>query len=93
MPWWGRLDDVAFLKCLYSLDFLSYTDTRRHDAEGDIQHRVANHDWADDCFSDDRFELTTGPDETHEMKANRIRHSGFTAVVDEWSLTDSLGTA
>jgi hypothetical protein len=31
------------------LDFLPFTGNRCHDAEGDIiQHRVANHDWADD---------------------------------------------
>jgi hypothetical protein len=49
VKWWGRLDEIAFLKRLYSLDFLPSTDNRRHDAEGDIiQHRVANHDWADD---------------------------------------------
>jgi hypothetical protein len=66
VQWWGRLDEIAFLKRLYSLDFLPSTDNRRHDAEGDIfQHRVANNDWADDwVFSDDRFELANGPDET-----------------------------
>jgi hypothetical protein len=66
VPWWGRLDEIAFLKRLYSLDFLPSTDSRHNDAEGDIiQHRVANNDWADDwIFSDDRFELTNGPDET-----------------------------
>lgn len=66
VQWWGRLDEVAFLKRLYSLDFLPSTDSRRHDAEGDIiQHRVANNDWADDwVFSDDRFELANGRDET-----------------------------
>ncbi len=64
--WWGQLDEIAFLKRLYSLDLLPSTDNRRHDAEGDIiQHRVANNDWADDwVFSDDRFGLTHGPDET-----------------------------
>src|SRR5262245_22534643 len=66
VQWWGRLDEITFLKRLYSLDFLPSTDSRRHDAEGDIiQHRVANSDWADDwVFSDDRFELPNGPDET-----------------------------
>lgn len=66
VEWWGRLDEVVFLKRLYSLDFLPSTDGRFHDAEGDIiQHRVANADWEQDwVFSDDRFELANGPDET-----------------------------
>jgi hypothetical protein len=66
VQWWGRLDEIAFLRRLYVLDFMGSTDGRYHDAEGDIfQHRVANNDWADDwVFSDERFQLTNGPDET-----------------------------
>jgi len=66
VKWWGRLDEIAFLRRLYVLDFMRSTDSRNHDAEGDIfQHRVANNDWADDwVFSDERFQLANGPDET-----------------------------
>lgn len=66
VEWWGRLDEVTFLKRLYQLNWLPSTDSRFTDAEGDIvQHRVANGDWERDwVFSDDRFELTNGSDET-----------------------------
>jgi hypothetical protein len=67
-PWWGRMDEIAFLARLYDLQALPTTDYRRSqypDAEADIfQHRVNNLDWDDDwVFSDSRFELSNGPDE------------------------------
>jgi hypothetical protein len=64
-PWWGRMDEIAFLGRLYDLEELPSTDTRFRTASGDIhQHRVNNHDWDDDwVFHDRRFQLGSGPDE------------------------------
>lgn len=64
-PWWGRLDEVAFLDHLYDLDSLPSTDRRHATARQDIgQHRLGNLDWDDDwVFSDPRFQLADGPDQ------------------------------
>jgi hypothetical protein len=64
-PWWGRLDETEFLGQLYDLDALPSTDSRHATAGEDIvRHRVANFDWEDDwVFSDQRFQLTDGPDQ------------------------------
>lgn len=64
-PWWGRLDEIAFLGRLYDLEELPSTDYRFATANGDIQqHRFNNEDWADDwVFHDGRFRLGSGPDE------------------------------
>jgi hypothetical protein len=64
-PWWGRMDEIAFLARLYDLEEMRSTDARFATASGDIfQHRVNNHDWEDDwVFYDSRFQLGSGPDE------------------------------
>jgi hypothetical protein len=64
-PWWGRLDEVAFLARLYDLESLPSTDSRYKTASRDIfQHRENNDDWEDDwVFHDPRFRLMSGPDE------------------------------
>jgi eukaryotic-like serine/threonine-protein kinase len=64
VTWWGRLDEIEFLRRLYDLDQLPSTDSRFSDAEGDIhQHRVNNDDWSDAwIFDDDRFGLARGSD-------------------------------
>lgn len=65
VAWWGRLDEIEFLRRLYPLAELESHDGRYTDAEGDIfQHRVNNSDWDNDwIFSDDRFGLDKGDDE------------------------------
>ncbi|MET9660345.1 abortive infection family protein [Streptomyces sp. NPDC006510] len=64
-PWWGRMEEAAFLARLYDLELLPSTDSRYTTARGDIiQHRVNNYDWDDDwVFDDSRFRLASGPDE------------------------------
>ena len=67
VQWTGRLSECEFLARLYDLDAMPSTDHRFHDAADDIsQHRIANpDDWADDwVFTDSRFNLTNGPDDT-----------------------------
>ena len=65
MPYWGRLDEIAFLKRLYRLNEMPSYDPRFKDAEGDIgQHTVNNDDWGTDwAFNDDRLGLLKGEDE------------------------------
>jgi hypothetical protein len=64
-PWWGRMDEIAFLGRVYDLEELPSTDARYSTAGRDIfQHRVNNYDWDDDwVFHDSRFQLGSGPDE------------------------------
>lgn len=64
--WAGRLDEPNFLARIYPMAELRSTDGRFKNAFGDVwQHRVMNNDWDDDwVFTDARFELWTGPDET-----------------------------
>lgn len=63
--WWGRLEEIEFLRRLFPLDELASTDLRFRNAEQDIwQHRVNNNDWsADWVFTDDRFGFTTKGDD------------------------------
>lgn len=62
----GRISEIDFLSRLYNLNEMPSTDHRFNDAEGDIwQHTVNNSDWDDDwVFTDSRFELLNGDDET-----------------------------
>jgi hypothetical protein len=64
-PWWGRIEEAAFLARLYDLEALPSTDSRYTTASRDIlQHRENNYDWDDDwVFDDPRFKLASGPDE------------------------------
>jgi hypothetical protein len=63
--WSGRLEETEFLSRLYDLKTIPSSDSRFHDAAGDIwQHRVNNYDWDDDwVFSDSRFGLCDGDDQ------------------------------
>ncbi|MCI9626366.1 MAG: abortive infection family protein [Clostridia bacterium] len=65
--YWGRLDEISFLKRLYNLEKLPSYDSRFKNAEGDIwQHTVNNDDyelgWV---FEDDRFCLSAGNDDKY----------------------------
>ena len=65
--WSGRLEETAFLDRIWDLNDMRSTDSRFKNAAGDIwQHRVNNpQDWEDDwVFTDDRFDLMHGSDET-----------------------------
>lgn len=64
--WAGRMDDGDFLGRVFDLDEMASYDSRFKHITGDIwQHRVNNLDWPDDwVFTDDRFALLTGPDDT-----------------------------
>jgi hypothetical protein len=65
--WNGQLDETEFLARIFDLKALPSTDSRFEDAAGDIwQHRINNsNDWPDDwIYSDNRFELLSGPANT-----------------------------
>lgn len=63
--YFGRLNEIEFLKRIYDLQTIPSYDKRHNDVEGDIwQHTINNDDWEPDwLFSDERFELLEGNDE------------------------------
>lgn len=67
LDYWGRLDEITFLKRLYPLNKLPSYDSRFKDAEGDIwQHTVNNDDYGLGwVFDDDRFHLSSGNDDNY----------------------------
>ena len=65
--YYGRLEELDFLKRLYDLKSMKSLDPRFSDAEGDIiQHTINNDDypfcWV---FEDERFQLRNGSDEAY----------------------------
>lgn len=67
MLYYGRLDEIGFLKRLYPLDQLPSYDSRFENAEGDIwQHTINNDDYEYGwVFEDDRFCLSDGNDDKY----------------------------
>lgn len=63
--YYGKLDELDFLRRLYNLKDLPSHDKRFKNAEDDILHHTINNDDYDDgwVFEDDRFELLSGDDE------------------------------
>ncbi len=63
---YGRLEEVEFLSRIWNLDSMPSFDSRYKNATGDIwQHTINNFDWEDGwVFSDSRFNLNKGDDET-----------------------------
>lgn len=63
---YGRLEETEFLARLWDLESMPSTDSRFKNAMGDIwQHTVNNDDWEPGwVFSDSRFNLMRGDDET-----------------------------
>lgn len=66
-PYFGRLEELEFLKRIYKLDELPSYDSRYPNAEVDIwQHTVNNDDYSYGwVFEDERFQLKTGCDEVY----------------------------
>jgi hypothetical protein len=65
--YYGRIEEIEFIKRLYDLKKLPSFDSRYPDAEGDIwQHTINNEDYSF-CwvFEDERFQLVNGSDETY----------------------------
>lgn len=66
-PYFGRIEELDFLKRIYDLKSLPSYDARFSDAEGDIcQHTINNDDYPYGwVFEDERFQLENGDDETY----------------------------
>jgi hypothetical protein len=66
IAWYGKVDEITFLKRLYNLSELPSTDGRFKNAEGDIyQHTINNYDWDDDwVIYDSRFKILNSSDQT-----------------------------
>jgi hypothetical protein len=77
IPWWGRLDEVAFLSRVFpDIEERPSHDFRFSSASRDIrQHREYNSDWEDDwIFDDERFGLRSGPDELFVLFLSQMLH-------------------
>ena len=66
MCYYWRLTELEFLSRIYDLKSMPSIDSRFKDAERDIwQHTINNDDWDENwVFSDPRFQLNTGSDES-----------------------------
>ncbi|MFG3532773.1 Shedu anti-phage system protein SduA domain-containing protein [Streptomyces sp. NPDC047917] len=84
-PWWGKMDEVTFLKRLYDLDQPPVGDSQLPTVRADIQrHRINNEDLPDDwIFEDARLELSRGPDEVLLAFLVRMVHPDVAADVEE----------
>ncbi|MFD8751930.1 hypothetical protein ACFV0O_13250 [Kitasatospora sp. NPDC059577] len=84
-PWWGKLDEVAFLEGLYDLDLPPSESSQLPTVRADIQqHRFNNFDLPDDwIFEDPRLELFRGADEVLLAFLARVVHPEVVADVEE----------
>ncbi|AEG60353.1 hypothetical protein Desru_2101 [Desulforamulus ruminis DSM 2154] len=65
--YFGRMEELEFLKRLYDLKSMPSLDSRFPDAESDIWQHTVNNDDYPFCwvFEDERFQLQNGTDETY----------------------------
>ncbi|MBU5306875.1 hypothetical protein KQI18_03660 [Clostridioides mangenotii] len=84
-PYFGRLEEIDFLKRLYDLNNMSSKDTRYSDAEGDIRQHTINDDypfcWV---FEDERFGLKDGTDEEYLKFICEIFHPAVRIEKEHW---------
>ena len=66
-PYYGRLNEIEFLKRLYPLDAMKSLDSRYPNAEQDIYQHTVNNDDYESCwvFTDERFPLANGTDKEY----------------------------
>lgn len=66
-PYYGRLNEIDFLKRLYPLDAMKSLDSRYPNAEQDIYQHTVNNDDYESCwvFTDERFPLANGTDKEY----------------------------
>jgi len=89
IQYWGRLNEVEFLKRLYNLRELPSYDNRFKDAEGEIwQHTVNNDDYPLEwVFEDERFFLSDGNDDEFLLKfLCEIFHPTVRCEEQDWNL-------
>lgn len=65
--YFGRLEEIEFLKRLYDLKSMPSSDSRFSDAESDVWQHTINNDDYPFCwvFEDERFQLKNGSDEMY----------------------------
>lgn len=85
-PYYGRLEEIDFLKRLYDLENMPSNDPRYTNAKGDIwQHTINNNDypfcWV---FEDERFKLKNGSDETYLKFLCEIFHPTVRDEIGYW---------
>lgn len=85
-PYYGRLDEIPFLKRIYNLSQLPSNDSRFANAEGDIwQHTRNNSDYEEGwVFEDERFELLSGTDEAFLRFLCAVFHPAVRAESGAW---------
>ena len=66
-PYYGRLNEIDFLKRLYPLDAMKSLGSRYPNAEQDIYQHTVNNDDYESCwvFTDERFPLANGTDKEY----------------------------
>lgn len=84
--YYGRLEEIDFLKKIYELDKIPSRDSRFKNAEGDIyQHTVNNSDWEDGwIFTDSRFGLTDGDDSIFLNFLCTVFHPAYRKEDEPW---------
>ena len=84
--YYGCLEEIEFLKRLYSLSKLPSFDSRLKNAEEDIRrHTLANDDWLP-CwvFEDERFPLKNGSDEEYLRFLCEVFHPAVRVEKGYW---------
>lgn len=87
-PYFGRLDELDFLKRIYNLASLPSFDSRFENAEDDIwQHTINNNDYEDFwVFDDARFQLSNGADDIFLNFICEIFHPMVRDKKKDWKL-------
>ncbi|MGC2878318.1 hypothetical protein [Bacillus subtilis] len=71
----GSLDLIDFLKRIWNLEDMPSTDTRFHNAAGDIwQHMINNSDWDEAYLYENYLELLTATDEIFIQSLEQVVH-------------------
>lgn len=85
-PYYGRLDEIEFLERLYNLQEMKSNDPRYSNAREDIVQHTINNDDYPYCwvFTDDRFQLNKGSDETYLKFLCEIFHPYVRDEQKEW---------
>lgn len=85
-PYYGRLEELEFLRRLYDLNNMPSLDSRYPDAERDIWQHTINNDDYPSCwvFSDERFMLRNGTDELYLKFICEIFHPNVRNEKGHW---------
>ncbi|MDR3540490.1 MAG: hypothetical protein P4L69_05910 [Desulfosporosinus sp.] len=84
--YFGRLEEIEFLKRLYDLKSMSSSDSRFPDAGSDIWQHAINNDDYPFCwvFEDERFQLKNGSDEMYLKLICEIFHPTVRSEKGYW---------